>query len=649
MIKKIYIENYRSIKKIEINKIGNALGLIGENSSGKSSILNAVLVALQEKTISKTDFRFDKDGQRSDKIIIGIGLEFDEFATKRMIEKFGVYDSSMFGIHYNRPAWYSKALKITDITGRRNRESKSFLEDLRRNVHKVFELNNSSVIYFRYTYFLSDVDNFQIDITDSLFKEKYVINESKADILLLKNILQPKYAYLKDERDFNGERKGSVDSTTNKLFRLLLPAIKTNNEISEEQISTTPIYKLSIPQINKYLLKKVQEEALGITTNLNKHLKENYNENVEIEWNFSNSLYDNIEIKTNFKIAGINNEIDFQSVGSGTRNMYKIVLLQTLLEENMFEKEPVLFILEEPELYLYPKLEKQMAEFIYEMSRNNQVFVSTHSHMVIMNFDNESIYKISRISENSILPITKANKINSSLEAIEMLGYDVTYFLGKDYLIFVEGKDDDEAYGHLIKTVFGKEISSKFVVMEGVIKLAQSLNFKFLDKIQTKAKSVYIIDSDGNEPNEVIDKYLDEISRYDSKDEKIDLEELRKKVIVTKYCMLECYTFEYELLKDQKNMSFQEYENRKHEFINKYEDKINNVLSKRKKKTLNEIDESNQFEYIRKYGFNKDLVKKFRGVVGGQGFEGIKQLDKEQLNKYCKSLIDDLKEKFGLD
>lgn len=58
MIRKMLVENYRSIKKIEINNIQNAIGLIGENSSGKSSILSAILVFLGQYNVNESDFRF---------------------------------------------------------------------------------------------------------------------------------------------------------------------------------------------------------------------------------------------------------------------------------------------------------------------------------------------------------------------------------------------------------------------------------------------------------------------------------------------------------------------------------------------------------------------------------------------------------------
>ena len=40
--------------------------------------------------------------------------------------------------------------------------------------------------------------------------------------------------------------------------------------------------------------------TLKMTAELNKNFKESYNDNVEIEWQFPNKLFENINIKTNF-------------------------------------------------------------------------------------------------------------------------------------------------------------------------------------------------------------------------------------------------------------------------------------------------------------------------------------------------------------
>ena len=79
--------------------------------------------------------------------------------------------------------------------------------------------------------------------------------------------------------------------------------------------------------------------------------------------------------------------------------------------------------------------------------------------MSIISFDRGSLFKIFRENPTKYsLPVTKIKPLESSLEIMQLLGYDITYLLGKEYLVFVEGKDDQKAYEYLVKTIFGDEM-----------------------------------------------------------------------------------------------------------------------------------------------------------------------------------------------
>ena len=55
-IKRLHIKNYKSIKELEIDDAQDALILVGRNNSGKSVILDAIRVALGDKTVNMPDF-----------------------------------------------------------------------------------------------------------------------------------------------------------------------------------------------------------------------------------------------------------------------------------------------------------------------------------------------------------------------------------------------------------------------------------------------------------------------------------------------------------------------------------------------------------------------------------------------------------------
>lgn len=601
--------------------------------------MSALLVGLGEVQIKNSDFRYDTQDKQAETIGIGIGYYLNNFAIKRIMGHYSKHPA---------PKWYNEILLSLKKINKRNVNSKAYLYDFRVAFEKKLgHTTNNHTFYFKIEYSLDTLLKTKYRLTESSFRNDLKHGLDSDTIKLLMKLIQPGYAFLKDERNFEGENIGSDDSTTNKLFNLFLPVLNSNVQ-DDKPNASTPIGKISIIQLNEYLLERLKKETNSVVNDLNANFSKYNSENIKVDWEFSNKLFESMSIKTNFHINSTDNIIDFQAVGSGTRSIYKMVLLQTLLEKQSNENEPVLFLLEEPELYLYPKLEREMASFIKNISEKNQVFVTTHSHMVILEFSTNSLFKVYRDSKsNTSLPFTKITKLETSTDIMEILGYDITYLIGKDFLIFVEGKDDLDAYQSLVTKVFGDEYESKFLVMTSVSKLAAAVNFNFLDQIKSRVKTIFIIDSDGTESIDRKNKVINEFCTYDKN---ISKENLKKKIILTEFCMLECYTFEKKYL--VKKISDDEFEEKKKAFLTKNFEEINKVLRTRKCRELDSpinldlIKE--QFEHVRKYGFTKKLVNKFRGEIGDSGFKKLKDLSKEELMSSCPELIKNLSEVFEL-
>lgn len=67
-------------------------------------------------------------------------------------------------------------------------------------------------------------------------------------------------------------------------------------------------------------------------------------------------------------------------------------LLETYIEgEN---RMPSIVIVEYPELFLHPQLQKVSSEILYRLSKKNQVLFSTHSPQLLLNFTNRQIRQV---------------------------------------------------------------------------------------------------------------------------------------------------------------------------------------------------------------------------------------------------------------
>ena len=71
------------------------------------------------------------------------------------------------------------------------------------------------------------------------------------------------------------------------------------------------------------------------------------------------------------------------------RSIYMLSLLETYTQRQ--GKHPGIIIVEEPELFLHPKLQKISGDILYRLSRTNQVIFSTHSPNLLPNFNSRQI------------------------------------------------------------------------------------------------------------------------------------------------------------------------------------------------------------------------------------------------------------------
>ena len=66
-----------------------------------------------------------------------------------------------------------------------------------------------------------------------------------------------------------------------------------------------------------------------------------------------------------------------EHMGKGMRSIYMLSLLETYAEDD--NPTPGIIMVEEPELFLHPKLQKLSGDLLFRLARKNQVIFSTHS------------------------------------------------------------------------------------------------------------------------------------------------------------------------------------------------------------------------------------------------------------------------------
>ena len=115
-------------------------------------------------------------------------------------------------------------------------------------------------------------------------------------------------------------------------------------------------------------------------------------------------------------------------------------LLKSLLETYIEDQTcmPSIIVVEYPELFLHPSLQKTAAEILYKLSKKNQVIFTTHSPNMVANFTRGQICQM--VLEKSDYSVARQNADIDDI--LNDLGYSANDFLNVDFVFIVEGKQD---------------------------------------------------------------------------------------------------------------------------------------------------------------------------------------------------------------
>ncbi|WP_144095648.1 ATP-dependent nuclease [Croceicoccus sediminis] len=155
--------------------------------------------------------------------------------------------------------------------------------------------------------------------------------------------------------------------------------------------------------------------------------------------------------------------------GDGLKRSLTFALLQTYVEQrNQFEdaaviesdddnptkRRPLIFLFEEPELYLHPSSQKVLFRTLAQISQNNQVIVTTHSPLF---FSPGVTANFVRITKEASLPkpISRFHTVNFALDIDKAETFRLARFENADAAFFsrrvvlFEGESDDAFCKHV--------------------------------------------------------------------------------------------------------------------------------------------------------------------------------------------------------
>ncbi|SCJ97203.1 Predicted ATP-binding protein involved in virulence [uncultured Clostridium sp.] len=519
-INKVRVKNYKSFKDSgEVELDMRLFGIIGQNNTGKSALIDAIqcFFPSSKKGIVAADFH--KGTHENIEIDMWFKGISEEYLEKIFFEDKIKNEEDKLIKKYNGEIPENTLMKLEEK-----------IEEIKKT--------NLEKLYVKY-----GIENEEIYIKlisekgSRITKKYYKKDDTEIKESELKNIL-PSIKVIPALRDPKNESTAGNNSYLKELIQMLDDEIQTNIEIQGNNIT----YKELNEVISKETSKRCSDIAKQITMFYNKAIgSKDYEIIIDSDVNIASGT----KYTTRIRDIVTKIESDILSCGTGYQSMVILSILETYVEISK-NKSKYILLIEEPEVYLHPQLQRKMIDTLVSISNTNQVIFTSHSPITV-----------SKLTQQQLKLITKANgeaKVNniSVNEVISELGIKGDDILNHKGIIFVEGKDDKAIISRLLSKI-DSELERKI----NIIPTGSCTNLKFYANAEIlinnsfKVPTLIVRDSDCKSVDirreELIKEIIDN-SRIEI-DEDIR-EKIQKSVRVIDNYSIEGYYIDYKFLSE---------------------------------------------------------------------------------------------------
>ena len=498
-IKSIHIKNFKSIRELELTDIENSLILVGKNNTGKTVVLDAIRAVTGNYTVQEIDFN-----EKKQNIEIAMVLELTEedlrqFHGRGLVSAYKRYDSWKNDFCEKLPSFVDGKLKFTCSI---NRNGKIRYEDgSRKNNRYISEVLPK--LHF-------------VDTTRNLasFQEDLLLFQNSDELVHMRsNVCM-----------FNAAKK------CNQCFSCI--GLINKKKPEELQLcETAKLLEYKMYQLNLH--------------EFSQKVNENYRKNggvEEILYTLSCNMDKMFEMEVNAWHEELKRLSPVEHLGNGMKSIYMLSLLETYIEDE--KRIPSIIMVEYPELFLHPSLQKTASKILYRLSKKNQVIFTTHSPNMIANFTRGQICQI--VLDEEGYSVARQNADIDDI--LNDLGYSANDFLNVDFVFIVEGKQDKTRFPLLLEKYYS-EVHDKngglsrisIITTNSCTNIKTYANLKYMNQLYLRDQFLMIRDGDGKDPEEL----AGQLCRYYSERNKQDIDKLprvrRQNVLILKYYSFENY------------------------------------------------------------------------------------------------------------
>ena len=426
-IETVKIKNFRSYKGEAIFKLNDLTAFVGKNDVGKSTILEALDVFINDgKGVVKIDNDdFNKDAIKDGDGVLTISVVFSDLPKEVIIDTSyptTLESEYLFNSDNNleiikkykqskaktlialKPTVFIKANHPT------NPKCENLLIKTRADLVKIYkEIGSESVDKRKKAEIRKAIWNHYSDDLQLKITEVEVSKEDAADVYSNLKEHFPAYNLFQSDRTNND----GDDEVQDPL------KIAVRNTLKEEDI-LKDLKKISLDVQN--ILQNVADRTLAKLHEIDSEIAKSLNPKIP--------EFDQLKWADVFKIVSISGEEDIplNKRGSGVRRLVLLSFLKAEAEKIKDERKikNVIYAYEEPETSQHPEYQKILVESLKEISnsKNYQVLLTTHSPSVVELLDINIIIPIIGV-KNKVFPDMKKEILeNKSLNELIYIVFD---------------------------------------------------------------------------------------------------------------------------------------------------------------------------------------------------------------------------------
>ena len=513
------IRNFKSIKDMHISDIENALILVGKNDTGKTAVLDAVRAVGGDYLVREEDFR-----ENFPNVEISAELRITEDDLKRF-HRFGVVSA------YRRPeAWYREFC----------RKLPSFLPDggIETDSGKGTDSDRT---------FSGGTLKFEFSVNRE-GRTRYSDGKQKDNRYIPK--IFPHIYFMDTQRDlkkFQDDLLLMQEDDLLKRMRSGCCMFDVAKECNHCFSCIGLIHKKTTEELNAFEASKLLEYKLynlnldSFSRRVNEIFRRNGGRD-EIAYSMDLDIERTLSVTASVRQAGYQKNRPTESMGKGMRSIYMLSLLEAYEEEGM--KNADIIMVEDPEIFLHPKLQKVSGDILYRLSKKNQVMFSTHSPNLLSNFSSRQIRQVF-LDKDGFSEVREKTDISAVLDD---LGYSANDLMNVDFVFIVEGKQDKSRLPLLIRKYYSETYDSEgnlsriaIITTNSCTNIKTYANLKYMNQIYIKDNFLMIRDGDGKDSEEL----KSQLCNYYARRNEEDIDRLprvtEKNVLILKYYSFENY------------------------------------------------------------------------------------------------------------